>query len=78
MLYDFMQENMIFNFYKKTIEKLPDFLSKPLGLCLKCFHIWICIIIFSIHVIKDGDSNLFFFIIATAISYHILLKNWYS
>jgi len=78
MLYDFMQDGMILDFYRKAIEKLPSILGKPLGLCLKCFHVWINIFIFSIHVIEGGNINLFFFIIATAISYHILLKNWYN
>ena len=32
-----MSPEMIFNFYWKLIDRLPDYLYKPLGGCLMCF-----------------------------------------
>lgn len=43
MLYDFMQDGMIFGWYGKLIDRLPTWLNKPLGGCLKCFHVWVVI-----------------------------------
>jgi len=35
-------EGMIFNFYQKWINHLPDWLCKPLGGCYKCFTGQVC------------------------------------
>ena len=52
--------------------------KKPLGLCLKCFHVWICIITF---LILNNFDFLFFinlkFIFALSLSYGILVKEYY-
>lgn len=45
MLYEFMQEGMIFSFWGKFIDGLPTWLNKPLGGCLKCFHVWVVIFV---------------------------------
>jgi hypothetical protein len=70
MLYDFFQEGMIFEFYGKWLDRLPINLAKPLGLCLKCFHIWV-VIIFAVLFL---DVSILKFIISTSISYVILVK----
>jgi hypothetical protein len=31
-----MDEGMIFNVYKKWLQKRPSWIGKPLGLCIKC------------------------------------------
>ena len=53
-------------------------IKKPLGLCLKCFHVWICIITF---LILNNFDFLFFinlkFIFALSLSYGILVKEYY-
>lgn len=72
MLYDFMQDGMIFSRYGKWLNTLPSWLAKPMGLCLKCFHIWVCILFF----IFFGES-LQTFILLTPTSYLILLKLYY-
>ena len=93
MLYDFMQPNMILSWYGDWLRKEQDFnkktkvlkkhlpipiYKKPLGLCLKCFHIWVCIIIF---LILNNFEFLFFinlkFIFALSLSYGILVKEYY-
>ena len=55
-----------------------EFIKKPLGLCLKCFHVWICIITF---LILNNFDFLFFinlkFIFALSLSYGILVKEYY-
>ena len=52
--------------------------KKPLGLCLKCFHVWVCIITF---LILNNFDFLFFinlkFIFALSLSYGILVKEYY-
>lgn len=73
MLYDFIQKGMIFEKYGDWLETINPFVAKPLGLCLKCFHVWV-VIIFSlfigVHFIK--------FIISLGISYVILVKLFYD
>jgi len=64
----------------KLIDKInvPSW-KKPLGLCLKCFHIWIYLILYIIILIFLNQSiNVAFFIISISISYHKLVKNYYS
>ena len=114
MLYDFMQDGMIFSFYGRWLRKeenrnleiethnnrlsedlekgiielselklidkvIVPIWKKPLGLCLKCFHIWIYIILYIIILIFLNQSiNVAFFIISISISYHKLVKNYYS
>jgi len=36
------QDGMIFSWYQKLIDKLPDWLSFPLGKCYKCFAGQVC------------------------------------
>ena len=72
MLYDFMQEGMIFSKYGKWIETLPEWLYKPLGGCLKCFHVW-CVIVAGIYFGVPIDK----FIISLGCSYVILDKVFY-
>lgn len=88
MLYDFMQLGMIFEKYGNWLKKeeyfnnktksvkkhLPiPFYKKPLGLCLKCFHVWI-VIIFSLII----GVSFIKFIISLGISYVILVKLFYD
>lgn len=73
MLYDFMQEGMIFENYGKWLQTIDPMLAKPWGLCLKCFHVWIFIFValtFNIEIDK--------FIITLPISYVILVKLFYD
>ena len=73
MIYDFMQPNMVLHWYYKLIVKLPTFFQKPLGMCLKCMHVWVCIVyglIIHIALLK--------FIILTSLSYLILVKLFYD
>lgn len=62
--------------------------KKPLGSCLKCFHVWVVIIYFIITSIITNYfnidltfDNLFFitikFVIALSLSYGILYKEFY-
>lgn len=43
MLYDFFQPGMVFGRYGEWLFKDEKWWKKPLGACLKCFHIWVCI-----------------------------------
>lgn len=73
MLFDFMQDGMIFSRYGKWLETINQTLAKPLGACLKCFHVWVCIIagiIIGVTFLK--------FIILLSISYVILVKLFYN
>lgn len=69
MLYDFTQEGMIFERYGSWLNTINPFIAKPLGLCLKCFHVWI-VIIFSLIL----GVTFIKFIISLGISYVILIK----
>lgn len=54
------------------------FYKKPLGLCLKCFHVWICILVFAL--LTNFDILFFInikFILALSLSYGILVKEYY-
>lgn len=73
MLYDFTQSGMIFEKYGNLLKKINPFLAKPLGLCLKCFHVWI-VIIFSLII----GVSFIKFIISLGISYVILVKLFYD
>lgn len=75
MLYDFMQDGMIFSKYGAWIRSGDVFWKKPLGNCLKCFHIWIAIII---QIIFISKFNLLLFILTISYSYHKLVKNYYN
>lgn len=72
MLYDFMQDGMIFGWYGKLIDRLPTWLNKPLGGCLKCFHVWVVIF-----VAVWLDIPFEKFIISLGCSYVILDKMFY-
>jgi len=72
MLYDFMQDGMIFSFWGKLIDGLPTWLNKPLGGCLKCFHVWVVIV-----VAVWLDIPFEKFIISLGCSYVILDKMFY-
>lgn len=103
MLYDFMQDGMIFSFYgnwlKKEINynKFVDIYNqkedtkilmekvelkswkKPLGLCLKCFHVWINILIILIsYFLLNQNFNFFIFTICMAYSYTKLAEKYYE
>lgn len=69
MLYDFFQEGMIFEKYGKWLETINPTIAKPLGNCLKCFHVWI---FFFVSLL----SGIFFikYILLLALSYVILIK----
>ena len=76
MLYDFMQEGMIFERYGKWLETINKTIAKPLGLCLKCFFVWVFILVafcfsFSILIV------LVKFILLLSLAYLILLKLFY-
>lgn len=73
MLYDWMQEGMIFEKYGIAIQKFPMWLAKPLGYCLKCFHVWV-VIIFSIYTEVDFLK----FLISLGLSYVILTKLFFD
>jgi hypothetical protein len=73
MLYDFMQDEMIFNKYGKWLNTINPTLAKPLGKCLKCFHVWIFIIISLI-----VGVDFFKFITTLPLTYLILIKFFYS
>lgn len=73
MLYEFIGEGMIFEKYGKWIATLPEFIGKPLGLCLKCFHVWV-VILFSLFI----GISLLKFIILLSVSYVILVKLFYK
>ena len=73
MLYDFMQDRMIFEKYGNWLETINPFLAKPLGSCLKCFHVWI-VIIFSLIL----GVTFIKFIISLGASYVILVKLFYD
>lgn len=47
MLTDFMQPGMIFDFYGAWLDKIGEFIAKPLGGCITCFSMW-CIIFMGI------------------------------
>lgn len=72
MLYDFMQPEMVFEKYGKWLQTINPFIGKPLGLCLKCMHIWICILFFVFF-----GQDFYKFILLLPVSYLILLKLYY-
>lgn len=73
MLYDFMQDGMIFSKWGQWLETIPVWIAKPLGLCLKCFHVWVVIIL----ALVVGVPFLKF-IISLGVSYVILVKLFYD
>lgn len=63
---------------ENSIKPTP-FYKKPLGNCLKCFHVWICIIFTIIFSLRYHlDFNLFKWVLSVSISYYILIKNHYE
>lgn len=56
--------------------KIP-FYKKPLGQCLKCFHIWICIIFIMAYVDFLFFTNIKI-LIAISLSYSVLVKEYYK
>lgn len=42
-----MEAGMILNWYYKLIERLPEYLFKPLGGCIYCFSTWVYILVFA-------------------------------
>ena len=79
MLYDWMQDEMILEWYGKWLNNgKHEFIKKPLGKCLKCFHVWICILVFAL--LTNFDILFFInikFILALSLSYGILVKEYY-
>lgn len=73
MLFDFMQDGMIFQKYGKWLDTINETVAKPLGKCLKCFHIWVAIIVSIIFGISLSK-----FIISIGLSYVILVKLFYD
>lgn len=72
MLYDFIQEGMIFENYGRWVSKVDNdgFVPKykyPLGFCLKCFGFWI-ILIYTLLPF----SNILLFTIVIGVAYYIL------
>ena len=93
MIYDFMQKGMILSFvgefvfkevwYNENIEdeskkiKEPKW-KKPLGACLKCFHVWIFILIYILQRIEILHiQSMLYFITLLAVSYVILFRLFY-
>lgn len=37
----FRGEGMIFEFYDKWLQTIPEKIAKPLGLCPNCFNVWL-------------------------------------
>jgi len=73
MLWDFMQDGMIFQRWGKFLETIPEWIAKPLGGCLKCFHVWV-VIFLSIYLQIDFIN----FLISLGVSYVILYKLFYD
>lgn len=78
MVYDFFQEGMIFSFYGDFLFKeereglnMPKW-KKPIGGCLKCFHVWVCILFLLI----VGDFK-FINLPLISVSYFILTISYY-
>ena len=72
MLYDFIQEGIIFENYGRWVSKVDNdgFVPKykyPLGFCLKCFGFWI-ILIYTLLPF----SNILLFTIVIGVAYYIL------
>lgn len=113
MLYDFMQDGMIFSLYGKWLRREENrnleiemhnnrlsedlekgiielselrfidritvpFWKKPLGKCLKCFHVWVFLLLFIFCLFIGKDFDFLFFITSLAISYTKLAKDYYE
>jgi len=73
MLYDFMQDGMIFERYGKWLETINKTIAKPLGLCLKCFFVWVFILVWL--CLNIGIFIVFVkFILLLSLAYLFLLK----
>lgn len=57
-----MEPEMIFSWYAKLLDKLPYWLSNPLGLCFKCFTGQVCLWGYIIFYFKSYNiiDHLFF------------------
>lgn len=76
MLYDFMQDGMIFERYGKWLQTINEVIAKPLGLCLKCFFVWVFILVWL--CLNIGIFIVFVkFILLLSLAYLILLKLFY-
>lgn len=82
MINDFFQSGMAFSrygdfLYKEIREEkeMPKW-KKPIGGCLKCFHVWVCIvwIVASTHLHFDIVK----FILFLSLSYYILTNRYYE
>lgn len=79
MLYDFFQHGMVFGkhgdwLFAEERNGLPmPWYKKPLGGCLKCFHIWICIGF----IVVSGDINAKY-LPFIGVSYYILTYVYYG
>ena len=82
MINDFFQSGMIFSrygdfLYKELREdKEMPFWKKPIGGCLKCFHVWVCIgwIAFT----QGCETDIVKFILFLSLSYYILTNRYYE
>lgn len=79
MLYDFFQPEMVFAKYgdwlfaeQRKGYAMPWY-KKPFGGCLKCFHIWVCIVF----IIASGDIDIKY-LTHLGISYYILTRSYYG
>lgn len=79
MVYDFFQPGMIFSrygdwlFHEERLEWNMPWYKKPLGGCLKCFHIWVCIVF----IILSGDISAKY-LTHIGVSYYILTRSYYG
>lgn len=78
---DFTKGGLVTNEIIQDYGKIKEtpFYKKPLGNCLKCFHIWVCIVFtLSYFLLNHLDLNLFKWITSVGISYFILIKKNYE
>lgn len=78
MIYDWFQKDMVLSIYgdwlNKERGKILTFIKKPLGACLKCMHVWVCIIWF----LCFCDLNVLKFLPLLGVSYYILVKSYFE
>ena len=82
--YSFNKGNILdfyYIFLLKYIEPISPKLAKPLGMCIKCFSIWICFIVFFIFILfsEINFKDFWFYIfISQGISASIIYKKEYK
>lgn len=78
MLYDFFQPGMVFSKYGDFVfkeereDKEPKWWKKPIGGCLKCMHVWVCILF----ILWTGDIDAKY-VPFISLSYYILTLCYY-